>query len=92
MIVAIGTDGTRPVVWGLGETRDEARTDALQTEETWGSGGRAYIGVPDHVAARVLEGQVDCNALGITVDVRNGRIVAAEYTGAKLFAPTGNLP
>jgi hypothetical protein len=29
-IAAIGTDGTRPVVWGLGATEDEARTDARQ--------------------------------------------------------------
>ena len=28
MIVAIGNDGIRPVVWGLGETREEAETDA----------------------------------------------------------------
>lgn len=86
MIAAIGTDGTRPVVWGLGDTNGEARTDALQTEETWASGGHAYVEVPEHVSARVLEGQIDCNTLGITVEVRDGRITAAEYTGAKLFA------
>ena len=27
-IAAIGTDGTRPVVWGLGRTHDEALEDA----------------------------------------------------------------
>ena len=26
---AIGTDGTRPVVWGLGESPEEAREDAM---------------------------------------------------------------
>lgn len=30
MIAAIGTDGVRFVVWGLGETVDEATADALE--------------------------------------------------------------
>lgn len=30
MIAAIGTDGMRAVVWGLGETEDEARADAAK--------------------------------------------------------------
>lgn len=30
MFAAVGTDGTRDVVWGLGTNEDEAKLDALQ--------------------------------------------------------------
>lgn len=84
MIAAIGSDGTRPVVWGLGETRAEAVSDAYTTEETWAGDGAAYVEIDERTAARVLEGQIDCDALGIAVTARDGKIVDAEYVGAHL--------
>lgn len=84
MIAAIGSDGRRPVVWGIGETAAEARTDAFETEETWSSDGHAYVDIPERVAARVIEGSIDCVALGIAVTVRDGRIVGADFVGAEL--------
>lgn len=56
---AIGDDGLRPVVWGLGLTREQAERDALDNEGDW-----------DHVVpitmeqyARIEAGDVDASAL-----------------------------
>lgn len=77
---AIGTDGTRPVVWGLGATPELARADAASRESTWSSGGDATVLIPASVARGILAGHVSCDSLGIVVEVRDGEIVDASYT------------
>ena len=76
---AIGTDGRRPVVWGLGDTAEDARCDAVIEEETWDSDGSATVRIPASVADRIRGGEVSCELLGIVVEVRDGEIVGAEY-------------
>lgn len=65
MIAAIGADGTRLVVWGLGATEDEAEADA-RTNEADGV-ALAYIAVSDAEAVRVGAGTVGLKDLGIDV-------------------------
>jgi len=67
MIAAIGTDGTRDVVWGLGETEEAARADA----STWLAGACGapvelrFAAVSSETAARVEMGVVGVAELGL---------------------------
>lgn len=80
MIAAIGTDGRRFVVWGLGSTEDAARRDAYSWDETWSRGrGSVCLSISRELAARVEDGEVDCDTLGISVTLdAHGFIVGAE--------------
>lgn len=78
MIVAIGTDGRRPVVWGIGSTTAAAIDDAWQQScGSWDDQGSATCEVTADVATRVWRGEVACESLGIVVEVRRGEIVGA---------------
>lgn len=83
MIAAIGIDGTRPVVWGLGVTADAAIAEACEQEPTWDSQGRATCVVSADLVTQIEGGIVDCKTLGITVSVdQRGWIDGAEYQHA----------
>lgn len=79
MIAAIGSDGTRPVVWGIGETEETAFADAdTQGSYDWRTGGWATCEVPPEIVARIQTGVVDCATLGIAVFWLDGQIIHAE--------------
>lgn len=78
MIAAIGTDGRRPVVWGLGATTEWAIAEARRENADWGSQGSATVEIDDDTAAAI-----DPAALGIAVEVgRDGRIKDATWRPA----------
>lgn len=77
MIAAIGTDGTRPVVWGVGETPDAAMADAEAQDADWDSGGWDTCEILAWTAGRIRAGTVDCGDLGIRVTMRGGDIWSA---------------
>lgn len=60
--VAVGDDGIRPIVWGVGETEDEALEDAAnwlgQAEDLKQLGALTYHEVSQKQGQRVLEGNV----------------------------------
>ncbi|HSM93391.1 MAG TPA: hypothetical protein VLT47_10945 [Anaeromyxobacteraceae bacterium] len=73
-IVAIGTDGTRPVVWGMGATEAEALEDARhwlvanqvpppRGVETCTADDLRTVEVDDERAARIAAGDVDASDL-----------------------------
>lgn len=76
---AIGTDGARPVVWGLGSDASGATWDAYDQDDSdgWEMQGTAVVRVSRQVAKRIRAGEVSCETLGISVEVRDGRIVGA---------------
>jgi len=68
LFAAVGSDGLREVVWGVGETEEAARKDAARwIGEAYGPHGEAAgldvhpITVAQH--ARIVAGQVDWNVL-----------------------------
>jgi hypothetical protein len=67
MYAAIGTDGTREVVWGLGGSASDAEREAR--EEAAGSDCDAdllrTVEVSDEVAQRIRAGTVATSELGI---------------------------
>ena len=74
MIAAIGSDGTRPVVWGVGRTERSARRDA----ESGGGDARCCVEVDRATVARIRRGEIHCAALGILVTIsRNGEWTAS---------------
>jgi hypothetical protein len=82
-VAAIGTDGTRAVVWGLGVSDDReshaislAVMDAELFDESWDSNGSFTTVITREQWQRVRNGEVDCEALGIAVSMRNGRLGA----------------
>lgn len=59
MIAAVGTDGTRPVVWGLGRSRKAALRDAAaQSDGTWTVGDLECHEITARQAAKVRRGSV----------------------------------
>jgi hypothetical protein len=62
MYAAIGTDGKRPVVWGLGRDSDAALDDALANGY---DGDMITVVIDDATAKRVESGEVSCESLGI---------------------------
>lgn len=64
---AIGTDGMRPVVWGVGESEQAAREDACLCDELTHDDLDALTLRPitDEQAVRIQRGEVDCKTLGI---------------------------
>ncbi len=78
MIAAIGSDGKRPVVWGLALTTNGAIADAQRFDKTWDLGGYALVSVGILTIRRITEGEVDCKLLGIETTVDSeGLIVKA---------------
>jgi hypothetical protein len=78
MIAAIGTDGTRPVVWGLGATVEEATAEARRWAGDIGE-DLDMIGtveVDAERAARIEAGDIDANDL--VRRTRDGRVVVKE--------------
>lgn len=67
MYAAIGTDGRREVVWGLGASAEEAELEAI--DEAHGSDCNANlvrtVQVSDDVVARIRGGDVAVAELGI---------------------------
>lgn len=68
MFAAIGDDGTRPVVWGLGSTEEAATADARS--ELREAGVRSelthVVQVTARQAASIRQGVVSVEALGLT--------------------------
>ena len=62
----VGTDGTRPVVWGLGSTVEEARADAA-AQDGYDDDDSNVVAVSAEVAGRIQAGEVACDVLGIKV-------------------------
>lgn len=88
MIAAIGSDGCRPVVWGLGPTVDSAIADAVGQDHdgTWADDGSATCEVNQEIVDRIQQhGIVDCEDLSIQVSVSYGMIVGAMVVPAKTF-------
>lgn len=68
MYAAIGDDGSRPVVWGLGATEEKATADARN--ELRESGVRSdlthVVAVTPKQATQIRQGVVSVEALGLT--------------------------
>lgn len=68
----LGTDGYRSVVWGIGAgpTPEEAMDAAMTDAREWWSGQAGTldetIETTREVCQRVLEGEIDAKALGLT--------------------------
>jgi hypothetical protein len=63
---AVGTDGTRPVVWGVGKTGNDARADAeSQLVECDGESPLVTVEISDEQLSRIKAGVVDAPELGI---------------------------
>lgn len=64
---AIGTDGTREVVWGLGDTAAAAESNAASeaAESDCDPALTRTIRVSSEIATRVIGGEVSAAALGI---------------------------
>ena len=69
MIAAVASNGVELVVWGLGETREEAEEDALgYGDEAYRPVTRfAYVAIDEAQRANVVAGNVSCASLGIEV-------------------------
>lgn len=65
--VAIGTDGVNPVIWGVGETEEEARADAERWMTDFYAQGELeelkFKMVSDERAHLVLHGKVEADDL-----------------------------
>jgi hypothetical protein len=69
MIAAIGTDGIRLIVWGIGANEDEALEDAWFWLDQQGLGGITLdmYELTDDQLASVSRGRIDAIELGIDV-------------------------
>lgn len=83
-IAAVGTDGTRAVVWGIGrsETREahavaHAVMDAEHFDAKWNSNGGFTTEITEEVYTRIRAGEVSCDDLGIAYRVHDGKIEGA---------------
>lgn len=66
-IAAIGSDGTRLVVWGLGATEDAAEQDAAKwlADEQPGATPLCYAKIDTLTLARIATGEVSAESLGL---------------------------
>lgn len=64
---AIGNDGMRPVVWGVGESEEAARQDAANQDELTcvDLEGLDMRPITDEQAVRIQSGIVSCEELGL---------------------------
>ena len=76
MIAVVGTDGVRPVVWGLGADIEAALADA---DEASNDAGLCPVAVTSDVAQRIRAGVIDCKTLGIEVKASGKRVTRASY-------------
>lgn len=66
---AVGDDGTRPVVWGVGDSDEQAREDAGQYIPRDGRGWREVVAdlrivpVSQERYERIMQGDVDASDL-----------------------------
>lgn len=61
---AVGTDGTRQVVWGLGDTEEEALADAAtELREQGCTSELRTVGINEARRSRVQGGDVEANDL-----------------------------
>ncbi len=84
LIAAIGSDGVRPVVWGLATTDASAIAEACQQDHdgTWADDGSATCEISQEIVDQIRQGVVDCAALGILVSVSYGMITGAVMRSA----------
>lgn len=81
-IAVIGSNGSHPVVWGLGDTLDLALRDAHDNdleEFGWDSSGWTALVVTPEIERQIEDGVVDTHRLGIHVrfDAHTGDIMDA---------------
>lgn len=62
---AIGDDGTRPVVWGLGASHAEALADAALQNDGDDVGALNVVVITAEQAERIRAGEVSTDVLGI---------------------------
>jgi hypothetical protein len=63
---AVGENGLRPVVWGVGESEAAAREDArLALENGDARSELTMVPVSDEIAVRIQRGEVDAESLGL---------------------------
>jgi hypothetical protein len=64
---AIGSDGTREVVWGLGDSEEAAEAEALREAAASDVDPELTrtVEISDDVDTRIRAGEVDCEGLGI---------------------------
>ncbi len=55
------------MVWGLGDTAEEAIAAARTQSATWDSHGSATLEVDSDIAYLIESGEIDCQTLGIVV-------------------------
>lgn len=65
MIAAIGTDGMREVVWGLGDDEASCLADAALQNDGKDVGELRLVSVSEQQAERIRAGVVAVSALGI---------------------------
>ena len=65
IFAAVGGDGTRLVVWGIGDTRQEALEDAIGYDGQEDQPGRlVFVKINDGQRANIVAGMVGCEELG----------------------------
>lgn len=63
---AVGSDGKRIVVWGIGQTADGARKDGVsEMVEQCEAGKLTVVPISAEQHERIAEGIVDCESLGM---------------------------
>ncbi len=72
MFAAIGTDGTKPVVWGTGSTPKLAIVDAKHWARLADADPELFdcVEVTEEQLDRIDSGEVQASTLGIVVDVQ----------------------
>jgi hypothetical protein len=78
VIAAIGSDGTRLVVWGIGATETEATEDSIGYGGPEEQPGRlTFAEINEEQRANIVAGMVACGELGIRGLDRLAREVAS---------------
>ena len=73
-IAAVGSNGLELVVWGIGDTRDEAEEDATPyVEDSTIAPRLTYVEIDEAQRAQIVAGNVSCASLGIEVQNYRGR-------------------
>jgi hypothetical protein len=68
MIAAIGSNGLELVVWGIGDTREEAEEDATPyAAECTVAPSLTYVEIDEAQRAQIVAGNVSCASLGISL-------------------------
>lgn len=78
--VAIGSIAGWPTVCGVGDSASAAVADANSEAHSNGAEVQNWVicEVTPEIVARILDGEVRCDSLGIAVRVRDGEITDAE--------------